>query len=1254
MDAGRDASLRRGTYLALTILGACSQVAQALLSRDLLVVFHGNEVSLGAFFGAWLAWIAVGAIAVARLRGSGRLVDPLRPLRICLLVMPFALAAQIIAARGVRAFLDVPTTELVPLGQLLVAVLVITIPTSLIVGIAFPLACELLARRGGQPDAEPDDSGVVHAEAAGVSRLYVFEAAGALLGGLLFTAVLVDHMGAWRSLGVVAVLSAVAVVALDRADRRAPWTAVVVGAVGLVVAFSPVGRLLQQQSEKARFATLHPGLELLETVETRYGHVAVGRASGQISIVHDGRIGDSFPDRKAVAQQAAYFYAQSDGARRVLLIGGVASGLAAELLHYPVEHLDAVDEDRRAFERVRPHLERRTLEALDDPRVELKFEDPRRFVNRLATETPYDLVLVLTPDPSSARLNRYFTRDFYQRLREVMAPDGVLCTEVASASNYLGREVGSYSGSLLRTLSAEFPEVTVAPGDIHTFCAGASRGHVTTDPEVLAARYEATEVEDRTFPASSFEALLPAKRVDFVRRRLEEEHSEVNTDFAPITYYLNMVLWGQYTSSDFVEILQGLRRMKMWTYLAPLVVLVGLLLVRSRVETVSRAASRRTFATLAIAVLGFIAMAAQLLLLLSYQAHVGFVFGRIALLNGVFMTGLALGAGLLGQRLARARRPAILLALDLLLVAGACALLPGLLRDLPGRGGATIEGAYLGLVCGAGLLTGVGFPLGVATIHRDRRDVLRTSGVIDAADHIGGAVGGIAAGAFLIPLLGIEETSNLLLWASVLVALPLLLAGLGPDRGNIRTPGFLAERGRASFPFSRLSWALVFVAITVFCLSYVGRRAAPGPVSSFDDAELTDVSGSRRFERIEDPWPHYIGDGGDSPEKTVSMASMLVAADVRGYAGPLNLLVSVDESGVLRGARHVHSDETPSYIEQIDQWLAGLAGRDLRDAPLDPETVDVMTGATVTSEAALASIDRAARAGAKEAFGVDLARKGDGEPSLAQAWLAPKPLLVGLLLLAFFPVYLRGGERARLTFQVATLLVLGILFNTLVTEVDVANLSQGNLPSPSSNPTSYLLVGFVVITWALWGQVYCGFVCPFGALQELLSRLGRGLHLRMYASRPIDTRARYLKYVLLCLVLVAFWITGDVLWVTANPMQHVFGSHLGGWIVLASGISLVGALAHYRFWCRYFCPLGALLALGNKLSLLRRTSPQRRFERCDLGVSSEFDVDCIHCHRCIAGVDLGVRHHTSTWGESGSGLAGDSAPESGPADTGPE
>ena len=91
-------------------------------------------------------------------------------------------------------------------------------------------------------------------------------------------------------------------------------------------------------------------------------------------------------------------------------------------------------------------------------------------------------------------------------------------------------------------------------------------------------------------------------------------------------------------------------------------------------------------------------------------------------------------------------------------------------------------------------------------------------------------------------------------------------------------------------------------------------------------------------------------------------------------------------------------------------------------------------------------------------------------------------------------------------------------------------------------------------------------------------------------------------------------------------MQHAFGGHLAGWVLLVLSVSLVGSLFYVRFWCRYFCPFGALLSLSNKIALLQRFAPPRRFEHCDLGVRAEFDVDCIRCNRCLSGDDTHVMH----------------------------
>jgi polyferredoxin len=138
--------------------------------------------------------------------------------------------------------------------------------------------------------------------------------------------------------------------------------------------------------------------------------------------------------------------------------------------------------------------------------------------------------------------------------------------------------------------------------------------------------------------------------------------------------------------------------------------------------------------------------------------------------------------------------------------------------------------------------------------------------------------------------------------------------------------------------------------------------------------------------------------------------------------------------------------------------------------------------------------------------------------------------------------------------------------------------------------------------------------------------LGRRLGLRRYVHRPLDQRLRFLKYLLLGLLLGLVLWYDEPFWSSFNPMQHAFGSHLAGWMLLVLGLSLAGALIYVRFWCRYLCPFGAFLSLSNKIALLQRFAPPRRFEHCDLGVRDEFDVDCIRCNRCLSGLDTHVQH----------------------------
>ena len=128
-------------------------------------------------------------------------------------------------------------------------------------------------------------------------------------------------------------------------------------ALGLFLAIGPVTDWLEGRMEAFRFASLQPGLELEEALDTRYGHLALARVGSQWSLVADGRIAESFPDPETVEQEAAYVFAQAGQAHRVLVFGGLANGLSVELLRYPVERLDEADLPGLSGERLIPPRE---------------------------------------------------------------------------------------------------------------------------------------------------------------------------------------------------------------------------------------------------------------------------------------------------------------------------------------------------------------------------------------------------------------------------------------------------------------------------------------------------------------------------------------------------------------------------------------------------------------------------------------------------------------------------------------------------------------------------------------------------------------------------------------------------------------------------------------------------------------------------------------------------------------------------------
>jgi len=140
--------------------------------------------------------------------------------------------------------------------------------------------------------------------------------------------------------------------------------------------------------------------------------------------------------------------------------------------------------------------------------------------------------------------------------------------------------------------------------------------------------------------------------------------------------------------------------------------------------------------------------------------------------------------------------------------------------------------------------------------------------------------------------------------------------------------------------------------------------------------------------------------------------------------------------------------------------------------------------------------------------------------------------------------------------------------------------------------SSYVLFVAIVGISLLFGKGFCGWVCPFGSLQEWIRIGGAKLFKRKKSLLPqvVDAKMRYLKYGVVLLIVIPSFVTGRMVFENYDPFVAFFhfGEKITGelqpaYIIL--GVVLVFSLFIGRFWCRYFCPLGAILGLLNKISL---------------------------------------------------------------------
>jgi polyferredoxin len=239
-----------------------------------------------------------------------------------------------------------------------------------------------------------------------------------------------------------------------------------------------------------------------------------------------------------------------------------------------------------------------------------------------------------------------------------------------------------------------------------------------------------------------------------------------------------------------------------------------------------------------------------------------------------------------------------------------------------------------------------------------------------------------------------------------------------------------------------------------------------------------------------------------------------------------------------------------------------------------------------------------------------------------QDWLARRPLLLRRLrtgFLIYTLVFIGWGMLAQLS-------VVNVL--TFVQAIMHGFQWQGFL----IDPLLFILWSFVAMTLLLWGRgVYCGWLCPFGALQELSWQLGNRFRLRSFEMpQMIHERLWALKYIIL-LGLFGLSLQSLTLAEAASEVEPfktaITLRFLREWgFVLYAGVLITIGLFQRKFYCKYLCALGAALTIAGKFRIFDWLRRHRECGRpcqicaveCEVqAIKRNGEINPNECHYCL-------------------------------------
>lgn len=711
---------------AVFVMGFYSLTWQFIVLREMLVVFHGNELTIGIIFGNWLLLEGVGCYYWRKKAESSS-----RPL-IYFVVIQFLVGLlsflSITLLRAMKYLLSIPTGEMLGIQFVFIVSLIVLAPVSILKGALFPFANRIIGMNNSSSEIP--------------GRVYTVEALGSFGAGLILSLFLLDTFNHISLIVLIIALNLLAVIIIFHSEKKYGRIRNLLTAI-LIVLISTVIFPFTKWYDKKTSEILWYEYPFIEANNSVYSNIAVIGSDEEYSFFQNGLPVISIPvPPLSVAEKAHIPMLFHPNPKKVLLIGGGAGGLINEVLKHPVSNIKYVEQDPLVIETVEKFSTPLTRNEFSSDKLLVINDEARKFIQ--SSREKYDVIMINFPVPTTLQLNRFYTLEFFELLKLCLNKNGLITINLPGSETFLTEELEKLNNTIYTTLKKVFSYVNVVIGDVNIFIASDDEV-VTADVSMLVKRLDERSIQSDLINKAYLEYKFNRTRYEEIEKTIRKESVSVaNSDMVPKSVFQSLMVHSAIVTPELVKFLNVIYSIPFVYYL--------ILLVSTVVVLVLFQLKNKNFLYVDMAILttGFTSMIVYILLIFLFQIYFGNVYHYAGLLTATFMIGSTLGA------YSGMKKPDYKLSLLELYIVLFVALVLAITFL---KFHVTVAKIFVfGAMMVNGVLTGFEFPLAVKKYYSLNKNLSLYPGKLYAFDLFGAFLGALLVGVVLVPIVGILST----------------------------------------------------------------------------------------------------------------------------------------------------------------------------------------------------------------------------------------------------------------------------------------------------------------------------------------------------------------------------------------------------------------------------------------------------------------------------------------------------------------